>query len=207
MVDIEKILEMKNFCHQLIKKEYAKHAEITSYIQKRKQIFILLSGEAVLVRYDERGNKDIVDFYREGSVFGEAFYNVFTNSELCVIATKKCIVLTMMLDDVIKKCDPKCKFHEELNTTLLNLLFENTTHLNSRIEMISKRTIREKLHFYFETLSTENFSSRVRLPFSLTDLADFLSVNRSAMMRELKALEDDGIIQKIGKNTYKLLYK
>ena len=207
MVDINKILEMKSLCHQLTERTFPKGTEITSYIQNRRQIFILISGEAVLVRYDERGNKDIVDFYREGSVFGEAFYNVYTNSELSVIATKKCTVLTMMLDDIIKKCDSRCKFHEELNTTLLNLLFDNTTHLNSRIEVISKRTIREKLHFYFETLSIENFSNRVTIPFSLTDLADFLSVNRSAMMRELKELEEDKIIQKTGKNRYKLLYK
>lgn len=112
-----------------------------------------------------------------------------------------------MYDDVIKRCNPKCKIHEELNSALLNLLFENTTHLNSRIEVMSKRTIREKLHIYLETLSIESYSNRVSIPFSLTDLADFLSVNRSAMMRELKALEEDGIIQKINRNTYKLLYK
>ena len=171
------------------------------------QIFILISGEAILVRYDEKGNKDIVDFFYEGSVFGEAFYNVFLNSELSVLATKKCSLLTIMYDDIITKCDSRCKYHEELNSTLLNLLFETTTHLNSRIEVISQRTIREKLHIYLETLSIENFSNRVKIPFSLTDLADFLSVNRSAMMRELKALEDDKIIQKVGKNTYRLLYR
>ena len=181
--------------------------EVTSYIEKRKQIFILLTGEAMLVRFDEKGNKDIVDFFRPGSVFGEAFYNVFFNNELCVIASKKCKCLTIMYDDVIKKCDPRCKNHEILNNALLNLLFKNTTHLNSRIEVMSKRTIREKLHIYFETLSIESYSNRVTIPFSLTDLADFLSVNRSAMMRELKALQEDKIIQKVGKNTYKLLYR
>ena len=36
------------------------------------------------------------------------------------------------------------------------------------------------------------------LPFSLTDLADYLSVDRSAMMRELKLLRDEGFIEKNG---------
>ncbi len=207
MVDINEILKAQDYCHQITKKDYSKGDVITSYIEKRKQIFILLSGEASLVRYDEKGNKDIVDFFREGSVFGEAFYNVYVSSELSVIATKKCSCLMIMYDDIIKKCDSRCKYHEELNSTLLNLLFENTTYLNSRIEVISKRTIREKLHIYLETLSIESFSNKVKIPFSLTDLAEFLSVNRSAMMRELKALEDDRIIQKISKNTYRLLYR
>ena len=112
-----------------------------------------------------------------------------------------------MLDDVLKKCDSKCKNHDTLNELLLNLLFENTTHINSRIEVITKRTIREKLLIYFKTLSIESYSPIIRIPISLTDLADFLSVNRSAMMREMKALEDDKIIQKINKNRYKLLYR
>lgn len=207
MVDLQKIIEAKNYCHKLVSKNFEKGETITSYIEKRKQIIILISGEAALVRYDERGNKDIVDFFREGSVFGEAFYNVYVNSELSVQATKKCSCLTIMFDDAIKKCDSRCKYHEELNLLMLNLLFDNTTHLNSRIEVMSKRTIREKLHIYFQTLSIESFSNVVRIPFSLTDLADFLSVNRSAMMRELKALEDDGIIKKINRNTYRLLYR
>ncbi len=207
MIDINEIIKAKDYCHQFIKKDYSKGETITSYIEKRKQIFIMLSGEAALIRYDEKGNKDIVDFFREGSVFGEAFYNVFLSSEMSVVATKKCSCLTIMYDDVIKRCDPKCKYHEIFTSALLNLLFENTTHLNSRIEVMSKRTIREKLYIYLKTLSIESYSSRVTIPYSLTDLADFLSVNRSAMMRELKTLEDDGIIQKVGKSSYKLLYR
>ena len=205
MTDLLKIVDAKSFCHKLVEKSFDKGETITSYIEKRKQIFILISGEAILVRYDEKGNKDIVDFFYEGSVFGEAFYDVHLSSELSVIATKKCKVLTIMLDDVVKKCESKCKSHEELNDMLLNLLFENTIHLNSRIEVMSKRTIREKLLLYFNNLSKEKFSSVITLPFSLTDLADFLSVNRSAMMRELKTLEDDRIIVKIRTNTYRLL--
>ncbi len=207
MVDLQKIIEAKSYCYILVEKSFEKNETITSYIEKRKQIFILISGEATLIRYDVRGNKDIVDFFHEGSVFGEAFYNVYLNSEMSVIASKKCKVLTIMLDDVLKKCDTRCKSHDMLNELLLNLLFENTTHLNSRIEVITKRTIREKLLIYFKTLSIENYSPIIKIPFSLTDLADFLSVNRSAMMRELKALEDDGIVQKINKNRYKLLYR
>ena len=207
MVDLQKVIEAKSYCYRLVEKSFEKNETITSYIEKRKQIFILISGEATLIRYDVRGNKDIVDFFHEGSVFGEAFYNVYLNSEMSVIASKKCKVLTIMLDDVLKKCDTRCKSHDMLNELLLNLLFENTTHLNSRIEVITKRTIREKLLIYFKTLSIESYSSIIRIPFSLTDLADFLSVNRSAMMRELKALEDDGIVQKINKNRYKLLYR
>lgn len=55
-------------------------------------------------------------------------------------------------------------------------------------------------------LSTRKLSKTFTLPFSLTDLADFLSIDRSAMMRELKLLREDGFIEKSG-NRITLLYK
>lgn len=207
MNHLESILEVKNNCHHFQEKVFPKGTIITSYIEKRKQIFILLEGEATLLRYDEKGHKDIVDFFRPGNVFGETFYNVNVSSELSVQATKKCKVLTCLYDDIRHKCRNNCKYHEKLNSALLDLLFQNTMHQNSRIEVLSKRTIREKLHIYFEILSAEAFSNTIILPFSLTDLADFLSVNRSAMMRELKDLEDEGIIEKKERRKIKLLYK
>lgn len=207
MNKLDSILEIKNTCDKIQEKNFLKGSTITSYIEKRKQIFILLEGEATLVRYDEKGHKDIVDFFKPGNVFGEAFYNVNVSSELSVQATKPCKVLTILNEDVHTKCKNNCKYHEKLRSALLDILFENTMHQNSRIEVLSKRTIREKLHIYFETLSTESFSNTITIPFSLTDLADFLSVNRSAMMRELKDLENEKIIEKKDRRKIKLLYK
>ena len=67
-----------------------------------------------------------------------------------------------------------------------------------RIELLTKRSTRDKLLGYFSFLSSRNFSKHFELPFSLTDLADYLSVDRSAMMREIKLLKEDGFITKIG---------
>ena len=55
-------------------------------------------------------------------------------------------------------------------------------------------------------LSTRKLNKTFTLPFSLTDLADFLSIDRSAMMRELKLLKEGGFIDKSG-NRITLLYK
>ena len=58
---------------------------------------------------------------------------------------------------------------------------------------------------YFNILSNKSFSKTIHLPFTLTNLADYLSVDRSAMMREIKNLTDEGFISKVG-NKIKLLY-
>lgn len=76
---------------------------------------------------------------------------------------------------------------------------KNTIKLNTRIELLTKKNIRDKLLTYFTLLSTRKLSKTFTLPFSLTDLADYLSVDRSAMMRELSHLKEEGFIKKNGK--------
>ena len=91
------------------------------------------------------------------------------------------------------------------STKLLPSLFLNQIiELNMRIELLSKRTKREKLLAYFTIISTRNISKSFTIPFSLTDLADYLSIDRSAMMREMKLLKEEGFIKKTG-NKFTLL--
>lgn len=206
MDDVAKIVkDVAENCMRIQRKTFKKGETITTYIEKRKQICILVSGNAHLVRYDLNGNKDIIDSFSSNYIFGEAFYPVNTNNELFIIATSDCDVLFFLYDDVHNKCKRNCKFHSTLVADLMDLVLINSVHQNLRIEVLSKRTIREKLLTYFSLLSNKNFSKTITLPFSLTSLADYLSIDRSAMMRELKYLVDDGFIEKNGKKI-KLLY-
>ena len=193
-------------CSRIQKKHFNKNEIITTHIQKRMQICIMINGKADLIRYDLNGNKDIVYKFNSYDIFGEAFYPVHTNNELTVVATSSCDVLFFVHDDLYQKCKPNCKFHTTLSASILELTLRNSVHQNTRIEVLSKRTIREKLLTYFSILSSRDFSKSFTLPFSLTNLADYLSVDRSAMMRELKNLVDEGFISKNG-NRIKLLYK
>jgi len=193
-------------CKNVQKKSFRKNQTITTYIQKRNQVCIILNGEADLVRYDLNGNKSIIEHFTKNDIFGEAFYIVTTNNELSVEAKKNCEVLFFIYDNIHQKCRINCKFHQTLSENFSNLILNKVMDLNTRVEILSKRSIREKLRTYFNILSTRNLSQTFSLPFSLTDLADYLSVDRSAMMRELKSLKDEGFIEKNG-NRLTLLYK
>ena len=62
--------------------------------------------------------------------------------------------------------------------------------------LLTYKSVRDKLNVYFNTLSIESNSKTFEIPFSLTDLADYLMIDRSAMMRELKRMIDENIIKK-----------
>ena len=193
-------------CSKVQKKNFHKGEVITNYIAKRNQLCILLSGEANLVRYDFNGNKTIVEHFSNNDIFGEIFYTVSTNNELFVEALTNSVVLFFIYDDIKEKCKNNCSFHNKLLTNLPELFLNEIIDLNMRIELLSKRTIREKLLSYFSIISARNMSKSFKIPFSLTDLADYLSVDRSAMMREIKSLKEEGTIDKSG-NRITLLVK
>jgi len=205
-MEVSKLLDdISSNCIKMQKRFFTKGSVITTYMEKRKQICILISGKADLIRYDLNGNKDIIDHFSQNDIFGEAFYPVNNNNELFVQATDDSQVLLFMYDDIHVKCKTNCKFHATLVSSLLDLVLSKSVHQNTRIEILSKRTIREKLLTYFSILSSKTFSKNITLPFSLTNLADYLSVDRSAMMREIKSLIDEGFISKDG-NKIKLLF-
>ncbi len=197
--DIGAFIEnFRNSCSRTYEKTFSKNEVVTSYIRKRQQVCILLEGSADLVRYDRNGNRIIIDHFSKNDIFGEVFYNITTNNELFVEAKQKSTVLFYSYDNIASNCKNNCDFHPTLSKYFNELILYKITDLNMRIELLSKRSIREKLLSYFNLLSTKKFSKSFTIPFSLTDLADYLSVDRSAMMRELKLLKEEGFITKTG---------
>ena len=191
--DIEKMLK----CFEARKLTFKKDRTIVTNIINVKLIGIILSGTANMERYDYNGNRSIIEKLSPNSVFGEVFSRL--GSDISVIATSDCEVLFIEYEHIIKKCKKGCLYHNILTNNMLKLLSQKIVELNERVEILSKRSIRDKLLSYFELLASSNPKRSFLLPFTYTDLADYLSVDRSAMMREIKNLKEDGFIQKNGK--------
>ena len=86
---------------------------------------------------------------------------------------------------------------------IINTKFKN---VNERIEVLEKKTIRDRLLEYFELEYNKTYSRTINLPFNLKDLSNYIAVNRSAMFRELKNLKEERFISIKGKKIT-LLYK
>lgn len=192
------IEDFKRNCHRVQIKKFVKGETVTTYIEKRNQICIVLSGEVDLIRYDLNGTKTIIGHYLSNDIFGEAFYPANTNNELFATARKNSEILFFTYDTLLTKCRRNCEFHKVLTSNLGELFLDQIVSLNLRIELLTKRSIRGKILSYFDVLSKRSLRRTFTVPFSYTDLADFLSVDRSAMMRELKLLSDEGFIKKQG---------
>ena len=174
-------------------KQIKKNDIITTYIKNRNQICILKKGNADIIRYDKNGNKTIIETLKTNDIFGEVFFPIKTNSELFVIAKTNCEVIFFLYNDILK-------YSNTLNNIFLNLFLNRTIKQNIRIELLTKRSTKEKLLSYFSFLSIEYNKKDFTLPLSYTDLADYLCIDRSAMMREIQHLQKENIIIKNGYN-------
>ena len=148
--------------------------------------------------YDIEGNKKILYYYKKNEIFGEALFKVHMNKELFVLAKKKCKVLFYPYDTAETCTDSSCFFHLEILRNLPDLIVYNIAEQNFRMILLTYKGVRDKLLTYFNYLSMENAGSKtIELPFSLTDLADYLMIDRTAMMREIKRLKDENVIKKV----------
>ncbi len=191
-------------CSKVQLKKFNKGETITTFLVNRNQLCILLSGNADLVKYDYNGHRTIAERFSKNAIFGEIFYHINTNNEFVVEAKEKCEVLIFPYDDINKKCKANCSFHKTLLEVFPNLVISKITELTSRIELLSRRTTRDKLLGYFNLLAKQ-YGKTFTLPFSITELANYLSVDRSSMTRELSILRKENFIKQ-DRNKITLLY-
>lgn len=176
---------------------YKAEQTIAYSISNRNIIGIIEKGNAVLLRFDYDGKRTIIEEMNEGDIFSDMFIPI-DSGELSVIAKTDCSVTFINYDTLIKEFNSN-KNIPILLDNLIKLISKKLVKRNERIELLTKRSIRNKLLYYFELESKKNSSRSFNLKYSYTDLADYLSVDRSAMMRELKNLKDDKLIQDINK--------
>ena len=76
----------------------------------------------------------------------------------------------------------------------MNSLAQTNMNLNNKIQILSQKTLRDKLITYFELLSIQKGSNVITIPFNREQLACYLCSERSSVCRELSRLKDDNII-------------
>lgn len=183
-------------CMKAQKRSFYADEEIYSFDTPRKIIGILLSGNASIVRYEYNGTRSILENLPPKSIFGENLsFAPSDDACIAVVCQTDCRVLFIDYKILTQPCQNACPCHTQLIRNLLQLLSDKTRSLSERVEVLSQRSIREKLLCYFMQLAAAKSSDTFELPFTMIDFADFLSVNRSAMIREIGKMKDEGLIK------------
>ena len=187
-------------CFQMHRKTYAAEELICAYGAGSREVGVLLQGSAEVRRIDSEGNRTILQRLEQGAVFGEMLAFTAPLGDSVEVISGGCEVLFMEYAHIMKRCEKACSHHSRLVQNLFGMVTKQTRQLSRRVEVLSRRSIREKLLCYFALCRTEAGSDSFELPFTLSTLAEFISTDRSAMMREIRKMREEGIVALRGRH-------
>ena len=191
--------EKMRVCFQARELIFQNGETIMEYSCSMHKIGLILYGRALLYCCDESGNQFMIDELKKDAVFGEPFLLPADSQHYYVSAAEETKVMFIDYEHVIKRCEKSCHHHSQMVSNLFQMTALQSRQQMNRIYMLSRSSTREKLLAYLSSLSTEQHSRKIYVPMSYTALAQYLSADRSAMTRELKNLENEGILKKDGR--------
>ena len=161
-----------------------------------RYIGIVLSGEIHMIHEDRWGDKAVLAVIRRGGLFGETFVcGTMLQSSVTFQAVKNTEFLVLPFHKVLHVCTNACPFHHGLIENMLHLMADKNAQLLTKLETISKKTLRKKLLTYFSFQSERAGSPTFTIPMTRTQLADYLCADRTAVARELTRMKEDGLIE------------
>lgn len=183
-------------CLSPTKKDYIKGAYIYRSGEQISSMGLVLCGSVHILKEDYWGNRTILAEIHEGQLFGEA-YACSGAIELSVsaVAAQDTAVLFLDVKRILTLCPTGCAFHTRLIQNLIAELADKNIRLTGKIEHMSQRRLRDKILSYLSDVSKIQGSPDFTIPFSRQELADYLSVDRSALSNELCKLRDEGVLQ------------
>ncbi len=168
-------------------------------------ITVLVEGSLHIQKDDYWGNRSILSQIAVGEMFGEAYASPDSGALLNdVVAVVDSAVIFFDVKRVITTCSSACRFHAMVVQNLFFAISDKNRKLVQKLGHMSKRSTREKLISYLSEEAKRQNSSSFAIPFNRQQLADFLSVDRSAMSSELCKMRDEGLLE-FEKNRFKLL--
>lgn len=184
---------------------FDKNFTILSEGTPAKYIGIVLSGSVQITQTDYYGNRSILGNLCEGELFSEAFACMqMTSMPVSVIANEKSKIIFIDCNHILHTCQKGCPYHQQLVYNLMRVLASKTVMFQQKIEIISKRTTREKLLTYLTICAKKNNKNSFKIPFNRQELADYLEVDRSGLSAEISKLRKDDILE-CSRNHFKLL--
>ena len=192
-------------CLEAKKRIYKKGEYVFRQGERIDQIAVLVKGELYVQQDDYWGNRSILHNVGVGELFGEGYLAPESSISLTdAIAAQDSTVVFFNVRRVITTCSNACRFHAAVVQNLFFSISEKNRQLVQKLSHMSRRTTREKLISYLSTESKRHGSASFTIPYNRQQLADFLSVDRSAMSNELGKLRDEGLLI-FEKNHFQLL--
>lgn len=179
---------------------FKKDMTILGTARNENLLGIIVYGHVQIIKTDYNGNVTIIEKLYDNDIFGNMISNI-SNIEYQVVTKEETKIILIDYDRILTNLRQNSSYYQFIQN-ILKIISDKVNKQNERIELLTEKTIRNKLLKYFQILNPNNITKIIYLPFTYKELAEYLSVDRSALMREIKNLRDEGIIETKDKKIY-----
>lgn len=184
---------------------YRRGQVIALEAEQIKHVGIVAAGAVDMIKEDLWGNKTLLMRLRKSEMFGETFAcSEDTRSVVTFTAAEDTQVLFIPFYKIMHTCSMACEFHQRLVENMVRIIAAKNRELLRKVEIISKKTLREKILTYLSAQAQLQGSRYFEIPLGRLELAEYLCADRSALTRELSSMKEDGLID-YEKNLFKIL--
>lgn len=176
-------------------RQYQRGMHIVEVGEQTRNTGVLLSGAIEEFLYDENGNQINLCRIAGGQVFGaELACTGWTSSPVCLRADADCTVMLLDFSALVSPQTLTCPCRMQVSANLMQDMARQLLFFNTKVRILAQKRLRDRLKIYLQTLTPDE-SGCYTLPYTRTELADFLCVDRSALSRELCRMRDEGILR------------
>lgn len=155
------------------------------------RVGIILEGRVEAQKSFPNGSQVNVSIRMPGEMIGPAA--VFSKSQRfpCdIVSLEPVTVMIFRKDDLLKLMQKNVRILENFTTEVASA----TYMLQQRLELLSYNGIAQKAAFWLLTQARQTGENKVRIPGSVSKWAMLMNVSRPSLHRELKRMENEGII-------------
>ena len=180
-------------CLSAEERTYGKDAYIYRAGDVTGRLGVVMEGAVNIIKDDVWGNRKIIENIGGGQIFGET-YACLKGEPLMVDvqASERSRILFMDVNRILTTCSSSCDFHNRLIRSLMYVLAGKNLMLTKKMDIITPKSLRERVMVYLSQESVKQGCRTVTVPFNRQQMADYLSVDRSALSAELSRMQRDG---------------
>jgi len=172
--------------------------------ESKPAVGIIIYGRAQVIKENMQGDRLILRKLGVGDMFGETYAGMDIDVvPVSVSALEETKIVLFELKYILNTCKSACAFHQTLILNLMKNIAKKSAMLNEQMSYLSHKTIRGRLEAFFFEQADKNGSYSFSIPFNRRELAEYLCMDRSAMIRELQKMKTEGALS-FNKNTFRV---
>lgn len=175
---------------------YGKHVIIAQENEPCRCVGFIIEGILSVQQITVSGEMIKIHVFRAGECFGfTQLFSARPKYPYTFITSSAASVLYVSFEKLRALFDTSPSFR-----TNCLFLFSDTVHMfQNKLRILSQKDVRSKLIIYFSGILSHAETQNFMLPRSKTEVADMLGVARPSLSRELKRMQQDGLISLAGR--------